>query len=364
MKHYDEEEAFHARDRKEFRKTRKLVQQLDRSKFKKTDLPSSKETKEKPLTDDLLEGRVTAIKGEGSSVDSNGKSYLCSLKGFLKKERSLTKNLIAVGDRVYFTKGSATSGAIVRILPRTSLLSRTDISGKKEQLIAVNVDIAVISVSILEPPLKPSLIDRYLIAAEKGNLQPIIVINKIDLLESASQEEKDLYRDFLASYEPLGYPILSVSTKTHVGLDALKSLLQNKTSVFSGQSGVGKSSLLNACFGLSLKTGAITQKTAKGAHTTTMAELLKLPEGGYCVDTPGIRSFGIWSLKKEEVIKHFRDLVRPKAKCKFPDCTHIQEPNCAVIRGVELGKISKLRYASYQTLLESSLSLNEKTTWN
>lgn len=363
MKHHDYEEEFHSRDRKQFRKERKIAQNTDRSKYKKTDL-STESPQELIPQENLHIGRVLSISGEGSLVDAEGKQYLCSLKGFLKKEKSLTKNLIAVGDIVHFSISSEKEGAIVQVAPRTSLLSRTDISGKKEQLIAVNIDIAVISVSLVEPPLKPSLVDRYLIAAEKGNLHPIIVINKVDLLEIASEEEKNMYRDFLAAYEPLGYPILSISTKTGVGLEALRSVLRNKTSVFSGQSGVGKSSLLNACFGLSLKTGELTQKTAKGAHTTSMAELLALPGGGYSVDTPGIRSFGIWSLKKEEVIEHFRDLSALRKKCKFPDCSHTQEPDCAVIRGIEKGKIPLLRYESYLSLLSEAISTSDKTTWS
>ncbi|HSX13545.1 MAG TPA: ribosome small subunit-dependent GTPase A [Chlamydiales bacterium] len=353
MKHYDFEEEFHARDRKQFRKERKLAQSSDRSKFKKTNVT----TKEQMTHENTHVGRVLSISGEGSLVDFEEKQYLCSLKGLLKKEKSLTKNLIAVGDRVQFQISSEKEGAIVAVMPRTSILSRTDISGKKEQLIAVNVDLAIICVSIAEPPLKPSLVDRYLIAAEKGNLQPVIVVNKIDLVD----EQKELYEEFLTGYEPLGYPIVSISTKTGVGLDALASLLQNKTSVFSGQSGVGKSSLLNACFGLKLKTGELTQKTAKGAHTTTMAELLALPGGGYCVDTPGVRSFGIWNLQKQDVIDHFREL---KVQCKFPDCSHTNEPDCTVIKKVENGTISPLRYQSYLTLINELQTQNSKTTWN
>ena len=359
MKNYDYEEDFHARDRKQFRKERKSAQQGDRSKFKKTDLEPDKKVE----TDtDLHRGRVISISGEGSWVDFEGKQYLCSLKGVLKKEKMLAKNLIAVGDWVRFSPSSEKEGVISQIEERTSHLARTDISGRKEQLIAVNVDQAVISVSIVEPPLKPSLVDRYLIAAEKGNLRPVIAINKIDLLENASEEEKELYRDFLAAYEILGYPIVSVSTATGVGIEALRSLLQNKTTVFSGQSGVGKSSLLNACFGLSLKVGDLAQKTYKGTHTTTMAELIPLPGGGYCVDTPGIRSFGIWKLQKEDVIAHFQDFAT--YPCKFPDCSHLNEPECGVVQALEEGKISPLRYESYATLFTEVLSGPEKTTWS
>lgn len=361
MKHYDYEEDFHSRDRKQFRKERKQAQQTDRSKYKKTD--SESPSPQNPIQEGQCRGRVIAITGEGSWVDFENRKYLCSLKGFLKKEKTTSKNLIAVGDWVYFSPTSEKEGIISQVETRSSFLARTDISGKKEQLIAVNVDQIIISISIVEPTLKPSLVDRYLISAEKGNLHPVIVINKIDLLEQASTEEKELFRQFLEAYEALGIPILSVSSRTRVGIDALRSLLQNKTSVFSGQSGVGKSSLLNACFGLKLKTGDLAQKTFKGSHTTTTAELLPLPEGGYCVDTPGIRSFGIWKLQKDEVIAHFKEFIPFSKKCKFPNCTHIQEPQCAVIKAHEKGKIHSLRYGSYQILLNEALSGLDQTTW-
>ncbi len=363
MKHYDYEEEFHKRDRKESRKLRKRAQNTDRSKYKKTD--ASKQTKEASSKENLHKGKVLSISGEGSIVDFEEKQYLCSLKGLLKKEKSLSKNLIAVGDLVSFTISSKDQGVIVRVEPRESILSRTDISGKKEQLIAVNVDIAVICVSVASPPLKPPLIDRYLIAAEKGNLQPLIVINKMDLLPEAKEAEKDLYDAFLLAYEPLGISILLLSTKTGAGIENLSKILQNKTSVFSGQSGVGKSTILNVAFGLQLKTGKLTQKTDKGAHTTTRAELLTLPGGGYCVDTPGIRSFGLWDLKKEDIRDHFTEFRSKRRKrCKFPNCSHTQEPDCSVLRAVKRGTISMLRYESYLTLLNEANQQIKKTTWS
>jgi ribosome biogenesis GTPase len=361
MKNFDFEEEFHSRDRKQDRKERKLVQKGDRSKYKKTDFEPESKTE---LESGCKRGRVIAISGEGSRVDCAGKQYLCSLKGFLKKEKTTAKNLIAVGDWVHFSISSEHEGAIRQVEERTSFFARTDISGRKEQLIAVNVDQAVITVSVVEPPLKPSLVDRYLIAAEKGNLHPLIAINKIDLLETAPEEARELYRNFLAAYEPLGYPILSISTATGVGVEAFRSLLQNKTSVFSGQSGVGKSSLLNACFGLTLKVGQLAKKTYKGTHTTSTAELLPLPGGGYCVDTPGIRSFGIWNLQKMEVISHFREFHPFCSSCKFPDCTHQSEPECGVLAALEEKKISLLRYESYMILLREALAGPDKTTWS
>jgi ribosome biogenesis GTPase len=343
---HDYEEQFHAKDRKQWRKERRQAQNSDRSKFKKTD-QVKKEAE--PIDSTLKRGRVVAISGEGSWVDCEGSHTLCSLKGLLKKERMQAKNILAVGDFVRFSE----NGAISHIEERYSFLARTDISGRREQLIAVNVDQAIVSTCVGHPPLKPALVDRYLIAAEKGNIHPIIVVNKIDLLDEASEEEKERYREFITAYEKLGFPILSISTKNRIGLDALRALLKDKASVFSGQSGVGKSSLINACYGLNIKTGGLMHKTAKGTHTTTTAQLISLPDGGYCVDTPGIRSFGLWKLQKEEVTSHFADLTG--FSCKYPDCNHISEPGCGVLRALEEGLISRLRYESYRTLLDEAI---------
>jgi ribosome biogenesis GTPase len=344
---FDDEEAFHAKDRKQFRKERRHAQETDRSKFKKTDVK-----KELPSFDSTLpRGRVVAISGEGAMVEnSEGCRCLCSLKGLLKKEKMQAKNLIAVGDFVRFQ-----DAAISHVEERTSYLSRQDITGRKEQLIAVNIDQVLITTSVINPPLKPSLIDRYIIAAGKGKMHPVLLINKMDLLAEASDEDLELFQEFLSAYEPLGLPILSISTTTGLGVEALRSLMKDKSSVFSGQSGVGKSSLINAAFGLSLKTGDLAIKTAKGSHTTSTAELLSLPGGGYCIDTPGIRGFGIWGLDKEDIAGHFTDIQQYSPDCKFPDCTHRQEPRCAVQAALEEGKISPLRYESYCSLLAEAL---------
>jgi ribosome biogenesis GTPase len=356
MKNFDDEEDFHARDRKQFRKERRIAQDTDRSKYKKTDL----QTKNEETSHHLRRGRVVAITGEGAFVDFDGTPVLCSLKGLMKKEVSQAKNLIAVGDWIRCSE----EGAIEQIEERTSILARADISGRKEQLIAVNVDQVIIAASVVNPPLKPALIDRYLIAAEKGNIHPIIVINKVDLLENAPEGELSRYRDFLAAYKPLGWPILSISTQTNVGLDALRALLKNKTSVFSGQSGVGKSSLLNALFGFELKVGVLAMKTSKGTHTTTSAELILLPGGGYCVDTPGIRSFGVWELSKAEVKNHFTDFAPFSSTCKYPDCNHVSEPECGVLKALEAGSIAPLRYESYVNLLDEIASISKSKTWS
>lgn len=349
---FDYEEEFHGKDRKQWRKERKHAQETDRSKYKKTDQEKREVAKIDPS---WKRGRVVAIGGEGIWIDAEGTRCLGSLRGLLKKENMQAKNLLAVGDIVWFTPDYA----IAYIEERYSFLARTDIRGQKEQLIAVNIDQAVIAVSVVNPPLKPALIDRYLIASRKGNIHPIIVVNKVDLLDTNS-EEQTLYREFLATYEPLGFPILSISTTKQLGLDALRSLLKDKTTVFAGQSGVGKSSLINAAYGLHLKIGELAQKTSKGTHTTTTAELLSLPGGGYCVDTPGVRSFGLWKLKKEDVVDHFQDLAG--FGCKFLDCQHIHEPDCGVLRALEEGRITPLRYESYRTLLDEAIGGSDNRT--
>lgn len=355
MKHYDIEEDFHSQDRKKFRKDRKLAQKMDRSKFKKSD--SDKEQKEE-IREDLLQGRVITITADGIFVDVAGKKSLYSLKGALKKEQKLSKNLIAVGDFVRVDQET-----IAQIEPRFSKLTRTDVTGKKEQLIAANIDQVIIVASIGAPPLKPSLIDRYLIAAEKGNMRPVIVINKIDLLETLEESEQQNYQEFLVCYEKLGIPVLPISTYTKVGIEALISLLKGKTSVFSGQSGVGKSSLLNIAFSMKRDVKDLTSKTAKGSHTTTQAELLTLPHKGYSIDTPGIRSFGVFALTKEDLLHHFQEFFPYKKRCHYSNCSHIDEKDCSVQRALKRGKISWMRYQSYCTLYQEIEQEQKSTTW-
>lgn len=348
---FDSEENFHSEERKAFRKERKRIQSSDRSKFKKTDF--DKQKIELPPDDpSLKKGRIISISLNGALVDSDGLLYTCSLRGLLKKEKTQAKNLIAVGDFVRFLPTSLAEGSIAYIEPRSSLLVREDIRGTQEQLIAVNVDLAVIVVSVITPPLKPALIDRYLIAAEKGGIHPLIVITKIDLLSEATPEEQEHYRETLKAYEPLKIPVIPVSIRTQEGLEMVRFALQNKCSVFAGQSGVGKSSLLNALYGLNLKTGELTEKTQKGSHTTSMSELLSLPGGGYCIDTPGVRGFSLWNFKKEEIVRHFKEIGSIAKRCRYPDCSHIEEPNCAVKRALKRSRLSLQRYESYCSLLD------------
>ncbi len=359
--HYRAEEEFHGKDRKQFKKERRRIQEKDRSKFKKTDSDRLKKISTAPEDPNLIRGRVIAVTGDGICVHSEGKELLCSLKGLLKKEKLQTKNLIAVGDWVRVLPETLAQGRVVYIEERTSFLSRQDLMGKQEQFIAVNVDQVLITASVVLPTLKPALIDRYLIAAEKGNIHPILVLNKLDRLADATEEEKRAYEEALLAYEKIGYVVVSVSASSGVGIEALRSIMKNKTSVFSGQSGVGKSSLLNAAFGLSLRTGDLTQKTRKGSHTTTTARLIALPEGGFCVDTPGIRSFAIRNLTLQDIRDHYREFAPYAEHCRYLDCTHLNEPICAVRDALEKEEISSLRFASYQALVEETLGIDQRS---
>lgn len=358
------EEEFYSKDRKASRKERKLASSKDRSKYKKSDqdqLKKKTEIAQDEEFDHIKKGRVLAILPEGILVSSSEDEYLCSLKGSLKQDKSRIKNLLAVGDFVRFEEKGILEGVIFNVGPRSSVLSRADnLSRNKEQLIAVNIDQVLITTSVVLPPLKSYLVDRYIIAAQKGNMQPVIVINKVDLLDNPPEavsvdidEEKALLEEFVQVYRALNFLVIPVSSETKEGVEALKNAMHDKTSVFSGQSGVGKSSLINLITGSELNTGSIVQKTKKGSHTTTTTHLIPLEGNGFCIDTPGIKSFGLWDLKKEEIAAYFPEILALSPKCKFLDCAHLNEPGCAVQRAVEKNKISRLRFGSYCALMSS-----------
>jgi ribosome biogenesis GTPase len=359
------EDDYFGDERKVHRLERKMASKHDRSKYKKTDQDQQAKLEAQRVPkfheNSFEKGRVISIVSQGNIVMSEGKEILCTLKGLLKKDRSQAKNLVTVGDFVLFERTSEGEGIIVHVEPRKTILSRADnLSRRKEQLIASNIDQVLITTSVLTPPLKPSLVDRYIIAAQKGGMEPIILINKVDLLEGldASEDplilqEKELFEDFVKGYRQIGLCVIPVSTITGEGVEALHQVMTDKSSVFSGQSGVGKSSLINTLLGSSIPTGQVVHRTKKGAHTTTTTRLIPLAFGGWCVDTPGIKSFGVWDLGKEELESYFAEIYETGHLCKYPNCSHLHEQDCAVKDAVEEGKISLLRYESYHDLLYS-----------
>lgn len=336
--------------KKEGRKMRKIASRTDRSKFKKTDRDKQKATEVKEGTE---RGRVLSIPSDEISVDVKGTVYRCTLRGVLKKDRTKKKNIVVVGDFVQVEILSDETGVIDSVDKRASFLSRAEsLKHQKEQLIAANIDQVLITVSVVDPLLRPSLVDRYIIATVKGNMQPIIVVNKIDLL-SSNEEEMALLETFEKAYGSLGFTLIKTCAETGEGLDQLKEVMKDRSSVFSGQSGVGKSSLINSITGLHLQVGETVSKTKKGAHTTTTANLIPLSFGGFCIDTPGIKSFGMWDIEVTEIQEHFPDIFKFKTACRYPNCIHIHEPECAVKEAIEKGSLHKIRYDSYQALVKT-----------
>jgi ribosome biogenesis GTPase len=289
-------------------------------------------------------GRVLGVFGLTNTVQAeDGRLYQCATRRLLKTLSTDQRHVVAAGDRVLFRQanvGDGTDGVIERVEPRHGCLCR-EAKGRQHVLVA-NVDQVVIVASAAQPRLKPHLVDRLLVAAEKGRLRPLICINKIDLVAPASLEP------LIGVYSRMGYRVLLASATTGAGVDRLRQALAGRESVVTGQSGVGKSSLLNAVEpGLALAVSPVSEETEKGRHTTATARLLPLGFGGYVVDTPGIRQFQLWNVIPEEVAGFFRDLRHYINRCKFPNCTHTHEARCAVKDAVADGRLDQRRYDSY-----------------
>ncbi len=290
-------------------------------------------------------GVVVSMRGPIAEVDHANRIWPCTVRRVLRTRLIRERHPVTVGDRVWFRAvaeedGLERQGVIEQVEPRTGCLTRT--SDQRVHVIAANVDQAVIVASADEPPIKPHLIDRYIIAAHAGNVVPVICVNKIDL------DREGAARAALALYTSLGYRCLGTSTVTGDGIDQLKNILTDRCSVFVGQSGVGKSSLLNTIEpSLVLPTADVSEATLKGRHATTGARLIKLPLPAYVVDTAGIRSFDLGNVARNEIEAHFVEFIDRVADCKYPDCTHVHEGGCAIRAAVEAGQIHPQRYESY-----------------
>ncbi len=288
------------------------------------------------------EGLIVAHYGTQVAVESEpGKSQRCHLRANLEG--------LVTGDRVVWCEGDPV-GVVVAQLDRQSVLSRPDPYGKLKP-VAANID-QIILVMAPFPEPHANLIDRYLVAAETVDIEPVILLNKTDLLKGEPELEQKM-ENLLAIYPTLGYRIIRTSIKDS-GLEELHSALSERISVFVGQSGVGKSSLVNVLLpDADLRVGALSESTQKGIHTTTTAQLFHLTCGGSLIDSPGIREFGLWHMNKEQVEQGFRELRPLLGTCKFRDCQHQQEPGCAVLGAVETGQISAKRLDSYRRIVAS-----------
>jgi ribosome biogenesis GTPase / thiamine phosphate phosphatase len=300
----------------------------------------------------VLEGVVLKTTGSWLTVETaEGKVYKCRLKGIFRIRGIKTTNPVAVGDRVKFSLADAgNTGIINEILPRNNFIVRkaTKLS-KVSHIIAANIDQVCIVATIVMPRTSAGFIDRILVTAEAYHIPSSIIFNKIDLLDETLAQYLD---DFEGIYANAGYPTLKVSATRGDNLNAVRDLLKDKNSMIMGHSGVGKSALINAIEpGLKLKTGKLSLYHQKGLHTTTFAEMHRLSFGGYIVDTPGIKEFGLTDFNKVEIPERFPEMRKYMHGCRFNNCLHIHEPGCAVISALERGDISQTRYESYLSML-------------
>jgi ribosome biogenesis GTPase len=298
----------------------------------------------------LLTGLVVKTQSGFYTVQTEQGLVTCQLRGTLKQSVKKTE-LCVIGDHVTLEMIEDGTGAINAIAPRERVLSRVEPSAaagtaaEREQIIIANVDQTMFVFAAAKPSPHLRMLDRFLVAAEKAEIPTIaIVVNKIDLAEEEA-------RRTFAVYEKIGYSVLYVSASTGSGIDNLRNQLTNHISVFTGPSGVGKSSLLNAVQpGLGQKVSHVSEKLTKGRHTTVAAELIPLDAGGYVADTPGIRSIAPWDVEPDELDAYYREIHPHVSECQFSDCTHTDEPGCGVKAAVAAGQISPERYDSYLRL--------------
>lgn len=303
------------------------------------------------MTEEAVPQKAVVMSGTGGTwcvrADS-GETLQVSMRGRLKKADDAALKL-TVGDEVMLEPGShADTWAICRIFPRRSQLARRmPGGGHGERIVAANVDQVIVVFAAAKPEPHLGMLDRFLVIAEGNALEARIVINKIDLVDE--REIRDRFRSYIAA----GYPAHFTSVKKQLGLDSLHDALAGRTSVLSGPSGVGKSSLLNNMYpGLNLRVGEISESVNKGRHTTVGALLHPLPDAGYVVDTPGLREVGMWGMPSEDLDDCFPEFRDATDKCRFGDCTHRAEPDCAVRDAVASGQVSEERYDSYVKLRE------------
>jgi ribosome biogenesis GTPase len=302
-----------------------------------------------------MKGIVYKSTGSWYTVKSQqGDFYECRIKGKFRLGGIKSTNPVSVGDLVEFeveTKGDETIGVISKIEERENYIIRKSVNlSKQTHIIAANIDIAFLLITLNNPPTFTTFIDRFLVTAEAYHIQAVLLFNKIDTYN----EDELLEIKFLAAlYRKIGYECIGISAKTGKNIDKVRALMIDKVSMFSGHSGVGKSTLINAIEpGLNLKTSEISEQHMQGQHTTTFAEMFDLSFGAQIIDTPGIKGFGVVEIEKEELGDYFPEFFERKEFCKFNNCLHLEEPHCAIKEALEQEEIAWTRYKSYLQILE------------
>ncbi|MDR1369582.1 MAG: ribosome small subunit-dependent GTPase A [Dysgonamonadaceae bacterium] len=299
-----------------------------------------------------MKGLVVKNTGSWYQVFTEEKKYVdCKIKGNFRLKDIRSTNPVSVGDRVAIEINNEGTAFITEIEDRRNyIIRRSSNLSKQSHIIAANLDQALLIVTVNYPITTTTFIDRFLATSEAYSIPAVLVFNKIDRYRDDDRE----YLDALVNlYETIGYPCYKISAKKDEDLGVIKNLLIGKTTLFSGHSGVGKSTLINRLVpGLKLKTGEISEYHNKGIHTTTFSEMIAISEGGYIVDTPGIKGFGVFDMDEVEISHYFPEIFKFSHQCRFNNCTHRKEPDCAVLQAVEDAYISESRYRSYLSMID------------
>lgn len=295
------------------------------------------------------------IKNTGSWVTvrlDDGNTVNCKMRGVLRLKGLRCTNPVAVGDRVQVEDKGGDAPVVGEIEPRRNYIIRRASNLSKEfQIIAANLDQAVLVATLTNPETSTTFIDRFLATAEAYQVPAVLVFNKIDLLDTDEWHQR--LDELKALYESIGYPVVTMSAATGEGADALRAQLAGKMSLLSGNSGVGKSSIINLLVpDAHVRVGDVSHTHHKGMHTTTFSELLDLPDGGAIIDTPGVKAFGTIDFERAEVAHYFPEIFKISDDCRFNNCTHTHEPGCAVLAAVEQGLIAPSRFTSYLSILD------------